>query len=52
MKQRTKLGGTLRPGARNILAPPPMKTTELEVKNKWTSAEEAKVKHVCYFVIF
>jgi len=39
-------GGTLRQGARNILATPPTKTTESEVKNRCKSAEEAKVEHL------
>jgi len=34
--------GTLRPGARNILAPPSRKTTEFEMKNRCKSAEKAK----------
>jgi len=37
--------GTLRPGARNMLASPPTKITESEVKNKCKSAEETKVEH-------
>jgi len=38
--------GTLRPGARNILAPPVNKTAEFEVKSRCKSAEEAKAEHL------
>jgi len=40
----------LRPGARNILAPPPLcpstKLTSLNLKNRCKSAEEAKAEHL------
>jgi len=38
--------GILRPGARNIFAPPVNKTTEFEVKNRRKSADEAKAEHL------
>jgi len=36
----------LRPGARNILAPPVTKTIEFEVKNRCKNAEAAKAEHL------
>jgi len=38
--------GTLRPGARNIFAPPVIKTAEFKVKNRCKSAEKVKAEHV------
>jgi len=37
--------GTLCPEARNIFAPPVIKSAEFKVKNRCKSAEEAKIMH-------
>jgi len=46
--------GTLRPGARNILAPFVNKSYKVEVKNRCKSAEKAKTEQLlqlfCYFL--
>jgi len=43
--------GTLRPEARNILAPPPTKTKEFEVKNRCKNAEETKAEHLLQLLL-
>jgi len=42
----------LRPGAKNIVAPPLTKAAEFEVKNRRKSAEETKAKHLLLLLLF
>jgi len=43
----------VRQGAKNIIAPPPIKTVEFEVKNRRKlSAEKAKAKHLLLLLLF
>jgi len=42
----------LRPGAKNIFAPPPTKTAEFEMKNWCESTKEAKAEHLLFVLLF